>query len=46
MIRIENKFGYYSVTELEEHFQEERGIKEIIKVAKRQSFLRKIHWIL
>ena len=29
MIRIENKFGYYSVMELEENFQEERGIKKI-----------------
>ena len=28
MIRIENKFGYYSVMELEENFQEERGIKK------------------
>ena len=42
MIRVENKSGYYRVTELEEGFQEERSIRSSIKVAKRQSFLRKV----
>lgn len=40
MIRIENKFGYYSVTQNWRNTFKKKRYQKIIKVAKRQSFLK------